>query len=70
MKHILTMQYPASWWHDMWREGLPVGNGFTGASLYGGSKQEILQLNRHDFWCNGKDSRCRMLRMRSQSNAV
>lgn len=54
MKHILKMQYPASWWHDMWREGLPVGNGFTGASLYGGSKREILQLSRHDFWYNGK----------------
>ena len=54
MKHTLKLQYPAAWWHDMWREGLPVGNGFTGASLYGGSKREILQLNRHDFWYDGQ----------------
>ena len=53
MKHKLVLQYPSSWWHDMWREGLPVGNGFTGASLYGGSKREILQLGRHDFWYDG-----------------
>lgn len=26
MKHKLVLQYPSSWWHDMWREGLPVGN--------------------------------------------
>jgi len=60
----------------MWREGLPVGNGFTGASLYGGSKQEILQLNRHDFWCNGKaqplpdvkDALARQRRMMDEEN--
>ena len=53
MKHKLVLQYPSSWWHDMWRKGLPVGNGFTGASLYGGSKREVLQLGRHDFWYDG-----------------
>lgn len=53
MKHILKMQYPSSWWHDLWREGLVTGNGFTGANLYGGAKREILQLGRHDFWYNG-----------------
>jgi len=53
MKHILTMQYPSSWWHDMWREGLVTGNGFTGANLYGGAKREILQLGRHDLWYDG-----------------
>lgn len=53
MRDIIKMQYPASWWHDMWREGLPTGNGMTGASLYGGSKREILQFSRHDFWYNG-----------------
>lgn len=55
MKHVLEMKYPASWWHDMWREGLVTGNGFTGANLYGGAKKEILQLNRHDFWYRGKE---------------
>lgn len=53
MEHILEMCYPSSWWHDLWREGLVTGNGFTGASLYGGAKKEILQLGRHDLWYNG-----------------
>ena len=56
MKHVLEMKYPSSWWHDMWREGLVTGNGFTGASLYGGAKREILQIGRHDFWIGGEDS--------------
>jgi len=56
MKHILSMRTPSSWWRDLWREGLPVGNGFTGANLYGGAKKEILQLNRHDLWYDGKDT--------------
>ena len=55
MKHILEMKYPSSWWHDLWREGLPIGNGFTGGNLYGGAKKETLQLNRHDFWYRGKE---------------
>ena len=56
MKHRLEMRYPSSWWHDMWREGLAVGNGVTGANLYGGAKREILQLCRHDLWYNGSET--------------
>lgn len=55
MGDILRMKYPAAWWRDMWREGLPTGNGFTGANLYGGAKREILQLSRHDFWYDGAE---------------
>lgn len=55
MKHVLEMCYPSSWWHDLWREGLVTGNGFTGANLYGGAKREILQLSRHDFWYDGAE---------------
>ena len=54
MRHVLEMIYPASWWNDMWREGLAIGNGVTGGNLYGGTKREILQLNRHDFWHSGR----------------
>lgn len=57
MKHILEMCYPSSWWHDLWREGLVTGNGFTGANLYGGAKREILQLSRHDFWYDGAEEK-------------
>lgn len=55
MEHILEMLYPSSWWHDLWREGLAIGNGVTGANLYGGAKREILQLGRHDLWYNGRE---------------
>jgi len=55
MKHILKMKYPSSWWHDLWREGLAIGNGLTGANLYGGAKKEILQLVRHDLWYDGSE---------------
>ncbi len=56
MKHVLEMKYPASWWHDLWREGLATGNGIIGANLYGGAKKEILQLVRHDLWYDGLES--------------
>lgn len=55
MKHILEMKYPSSWWHDLWREGLVIGNGYTGVNLYGGSKREVLQIGRHDFWYQGNE---------------
>lgn len=56
MKHILEMKYPSSWWHDLWREGLVTGNGYTGVNLYGGTKREVLQIGRHDFWYQGMEA--------------
>ena len=54
-RNRLDMIYPSTWWHDLWREGLVTGNGYTGANLYGGAKKEILQLGRHDFWYDGSE---------------
>ena len=54
-RNRLEMIYPSTWWHDLWREGLVTGNGYTGANLYGGAKKEILQLGRHDFWYDGSE---------------
>lgn len=52
----IKMLYPSSWWHDSWREGLPIGNGEVGANLFGGSKKQFLNISRHDFWIGGKHS--------------
>ena len=35
-RDTLFMRTPASWWHDLWRDGLVSGNGFIGADVYGG----------------------------------
>lgn len=46
----LTMSYPASWWRNMWREGLPAGNGVLGASVFGGVQEETVLLNHAKLW--------------------
>lgn len=46
----MTMKYPASWHGDMWREGLPLGNGETGALVYGGILKEITMLTHGKLW--------------------
>ena len=33
-----------------WNEALPVGNGRLGMMVYGGIKEEHLQLNEETFW--------------------
>jgi len=33
--------------------GLPLGNGFIGAMLYGGTARERVQLNEHSLWSGG-----------------
>ncbi|GAA4801964.1 glycoside hydrolase family 95 protein [Olivibacter ginsenosidimutans] len=41
-------------WYDkpaaIWEEALPLGNGQTGAMVFGGIKQEHYQLNDHTLW--------------------
>ena len=53
-KHTLYMNYPSSWWHDLWREGLICGNGEIGMNIYGGVKEETTMLTHHALWHNGK----------------
>ncbi len=44
-------------WYDkpanIWLEALPVGNSHLGAMVYGGAKNEELQLNEETFWAGG-----------------
>jgi len=49
MKHIYCSK-PSSWAGELWREALPVGNGFTGALLSGGAGVEHIWLNHFDRW--------------------
>lgn len=44
------------WYHQpasKWVEALPIGNGFLGAMVYGGTRQETLALNETTFWSGG-----------------
>ncbi len=49
MKTVYS-HYPASAFGQMWREGFPVGNGLTGAVVYGGAGTETIVFNRYDLW--------------------
>jgi alpha-L-fucosidase 2 len=37
----------------VWTEALPIGNGRLGAMIFGGAKQEHLQLNESTVWAGG-----------------
>jgi len=38
---------------DVWTEALPVGNGSLGAMIFGGVKEERIQLNEETVWTEG-----------------
>ena len=45
---------PMKVWFDrtstIWEEGFPIGNGHSGAMVFGNPNEEHLQLNHHEFW--------------------
>ncbi len=51
-KYLLKMDYPAAWWKQMWREGIPAGNGKLGALVYGGVRKETIMLSHSHLWWN------------------
>ncbi|MBD5131501.1 MAG: glycoside hydrolase family 95 protein [Clostridiales bacterium] len=55
-KNTLRFSQPSSWWGSQWREGLPLGNGVLGATVYGGAASDVLMLTHGDLWWQGKDS--------------
>ncbi len=55
-KSILRFSKPSSWWGHRWREGLPLGNGVIGASVYGGAANDCVMITHGDLWWQGKDS--------------
>ncbi len=55
-KNTLRFSKPSSWWGSQWREGLPLGNGVIGATVYGGAANDVVMLTHGDLWWQGKDS--------------
>ncbi len=55
-KNTLKFSQPSSWWGSQWREGLPIGNGVIGASVYGGAASDVVMITHGDLWWQGKDS--------------
>ncbi len=53
---IYKMKRPSLWWSDNWREGAPIGNGFTGALVYGNISNERIMLTSTYLWREGKVS--------------
>lgn len=47
-------KHPMTIWFDrpstIWEEAFPIGNGFSGAMVYGNPQEEHLQLNHTEFW--------------------
>lgn len=46
MNNILKYSFPAK----NFQEALPVGNGFIGGHIYGGTKKERIMINESTFW--------------------
>src|ERR1700712_1878698 len=36
-----------------WNEALPIGNGRLGAMIFGGAKEDLLQMNEETLWTGG-----------------
>ena len=53
-RNKMTLKTPASWHRDMWREGLPAGNGKIGALVYGNIADETIVINHCKLWHWGK----------------
>lgn len=50
MNDIMLRERPASFFSEPWRDATPLGNGLTGALVYGGAEIETILLNRYDLW--------------------
>jgi len=69
MKNIYSV-YPASCMKQPWREGFPIGNGLTGAVVYGSVGAETVVFNRFDLWhgavrCEVPDTSAQLKEMRA-----
>ena len=50
MRDTLIMKKPASYSADLLRDGIPLGNGKTGALVKGSLGLEEILFNRGDLW--------------------
>lgn len=49
-RNVLCLKRPASVNKEMWKTGLPIGNGITGALAFGAISEDTLIITRHDLW--------------------
>ncbi|MFI3208663.1 MAG: glycoside hydrolase N-terminal domain-containing protein, partial [Eubacteriales bacterium] len=54
-KYMIQMKYPSGWWQSRWREAVPLGNGITGASVYGGVWDETIMFTHTDLYWKSKN---------------
>lgn len=52
-KNVIWFDEPAK----VWEEALPIGNGTLGGMIFGGVKQERIQLNEDSLWYGGASDR-------------
>jgi len=60
---LLVIHFTAQAQHDLklwynqparnWNEALPIGNGRLGAMVFGGTSEEVIQLNEETLWSGG-----------------
>lgn len=55
-RHDIYQNKPASGLGQRWRDCTPLGNGYTGVTLYGGTAADVLAVSRTDLWCEGWES--------------
>ena len=53
----MTMNRPSSWWGGLYRESIPLGNGLTGAMVYGGAVFERIVLTHARCWRGATSSK-------------
>lgn len=51
---ILKMSYPSQVWQARWREAIPLGNGITGAAVYGCVGDETVLITHTDLLWHGR----------------
>lgn len=52
-RHDMYQTKPAIGLGERWRDCTPLGNGYTGLTLYGGAAADVLGISRSDFWVEG-----------------
>lgn len=55
-RHDMYLKRAASVYANRWRDCTPLGNGLTGAALYGGAAAETVAVSRADLWYGAMES--------------
>ena len=55
-RHDIYETKPASVYANRWRDCTPLGNGLTGAALFGGAMAETVVISRADLWYGAQET--------------